>query len=101
MSVRKRTWETESGEKRSAYLVQYSTAELDKRGKRKRHIKTFERKKDAEAFHAQVRVDLGKGVHVPSSKSITIEKAGSNWIDSCADLERPTVDGYQHPLDMH
>src|SRR6266446_933631 len=92
MSVRKRTWTTEGGEIRSAYVVQYSTAEPDKRGKRKRHIQTFERKKDADAFHAQVRVDVGKGTHVAASKSITVEKAGSNWIDSCADLERTTVD---------
>src|SRR5882757_1041112 len=94
MSVRKRTWKTESGEIRSAYVVQYSTAETDTRGKRKRHIQTFDRKKDADAFHAQVRVDVGKGVHVPSSKSITVEKAGQHWIDSCADLERTSVDGY-------
>jgi integrase len=101
MSVRKRRWTTESGETREAYVVQYSTAETDKRGKRKRHIKTFERKKDADTFHAQVRVDLGKGVHVPSSKSITVEKAGGNWIDSCADLERTSVDGYQQHLTLH
>ena len=101
MSVRKRTWKTESGEIRSAYVVQYSTSELDMRGKRKRHIQTFERKKDADAFHAQTRVDIGKGVHVPASKSITVEKAGQHWIDSCADLERTSVDGYQQHLDLH
>jgi len=101
MSVRKRTWKTESGEIRSAYVVQYSTAETDAHGKRKRHIQTFERKKDAEAFHAQVRVDIGKGMHVPASKSITVEKAGQHWIDSCADLERTSVDGYQQHLNLH
>src|SRR5712672_2754407 len=101
MSVRTHTWTTKSGEARQAYLVQYSTAELDKRGKRKRHLKFFDRKKDADAFHAQVRVDIGKGTHVPASKSITVEKAGSGWIDSCADLERTTVDGYRQHLDLH
>jgi hypothetical protein len=101
MSVRKRQWETEQGDTRSAYVVQYSTAELDSRGKRRRHIKTFERKKDAETFHAQVRVDIGRGVHVPSSKSITISEAGRNWIDSCADLGRTTVDNYQQHLTLH
>jgi integrase len=101
MSVRKRTWETESGEVRSAYVVQYSTAETDARGKRKRHIRTFERKKDADIFHAQVRVDIGKGVHVPLSKSITVEKAGQHWIDACADLERTSVDGYRQHLNLH
>jgi integrase len=101
MSVRKRTWKTESGEIRSAYVVQYSTAETDARGKRKRHIQTFDRKKDADAFHAQVRVDIGKGTHVPASKSITVEAAGCNWIDSCSDLERTSVDGYQQHLNLH
>ena len=75
--------------------------ELDSRGKRKRHVKFFDRKKDADAFHAQVRVDVGKGVHVPVSKSITVEAAGRGWIDSCGDLERTTVDGYQQHLNLH
>src|SRR5260370_5116002 len=101
MSVRKRTWATESGEAREAYVVQYSTPEPDKRGKRKRHIKTFDRKKDADAFHAQVRVDIGRGVHVPSSKSITVEAAGRNWIDSCGDLERTSPDQYLQHLKFH
>jgi integrase len=101
MSVRKRVWATESGEERSSYVVQYSIAELDSRGKRKRVIRTFDRKKDADAFQGQVRVDLGKGVHVPASKSITIEAGGRNWIDSCGDLERTTVDGYQQHLNLH
>jgi integrase len=101
MSVRTHTWTTKSGETRQAYLVQYSTAELDSHGKRKRHVKFFDRKKDADAFHAQVRVDVGKGVHVPASKSIAVDAAGRNWIDSCGDLERTTVDGYQQHLTLH
>jgi integrase len=101
MSVRTHSWTTKSGEARSAYLVQYSTAELDTRGKRKRHVKFFDRKKDADTFHAQVRVDVGKGVHVPTSQSITVDKAGEHWIDSCADLERTTVDGYRQHLRDH
>jgi len=101
MSIRKRAWTTTVGETREAYVVQYSIPELDARGKRKRVIKTFDRKKDAETFHAQVRVDLGKGTHVPASKSPTVEQAGRNWIDSCADLERTTRDGYEQHLRDH
>jgi integrase len=101
MSVRKRTWTTEGGETRSAYLVQYSTSEKDDRGKRRRHIKTFNTKKEAMAFEAQVRVDIGEGVHVPASKSITVAEAGRKWIDSCADLERTTLDGYKQHLRDH
>jgi integrase len=101
MSIRKRVWRTELGEERSAYLVQYSTAELDARGKRTRHIKTFDRKKDAEDFQAQVRVDLKKGVHTPHSKSVTVSEAGESWLNSCGDLERSTVDQYRQHLKFH
>lgn len=101
MSVRTHTWTTKGGETRQAYVVQYSTAELDKRGKRRRHVKFFDRKKDADTFHAQVNVDIGKGVHVPTSKSITVLKAGEHWIDSCADLERTSVVAYRQHLDLH
>lgn len=101
MSIRKRTWRTESGEERSAYVVQYSTSEKDARGKRKRHIKTFDRKKDAEDFQAQVRIDVKRGVHTPHSRSITVEDAGRLWIDGCGDLERSTVDQYQQHLKFH
>jgi integrase len=101
MSVRKRTWKTESGEVRSSYVVQYSTPEKDSRGKRTRHVKAFAKKKDADAFQAQVRVDVSKGVHVPESKSLTVEEAGRGWIDSCDDLERTTRDGYEQHLRDH
>jgi integrase len=103
MSVRTHTWTTKSGEERSAYVVQYSTAELDARGKRKRHVKFFAKKKDATAFEAQVRVDVKKGGHVPDSKSITVAQAGVIWIDACAEvgLERTTIDGYRQHLRDH
>jgi integrase len=101
MSVRKRTWKTESGEVRSSYVVQYSTSEKDSRGKRTRHVKAFAKKKDADVFQAQVRVDVRKGVHVPDSKSLTVEEAGQGWIDSCGDLERTTRDGYEQHLRDH
>jgi integrase len=101
MSVRKRTWETENGETRTAYLVQYSVPELDKRGKRTRHVKTFAKKKDAEKFESQVRIDVDGGTHVPASKSKTISEAGANWIASCGDLEPTTVDGYRQHLNLH
>jgi integrase len=101
MSIRKRTWKTESGEERSAYVVTYSTAERDERGKRKRHLRTFDRKRDADDFQAQCRVDLKKGMHTPNSRSITVEDAGKLWIDGCGDLERTTVDGYNQHLKFH
>jgi integrase len=101
MSIRKRVWQTETGEERSAYVVQYSTAERDARGKRQRHIKTFDLKKDAVDFQAQVRIDVKKGTHTPHSRSITVDAAGKNWIDGCGDLERSSVDQYQQHLNFH
>ena len=68
-----------------------------------RHLKTFERKKDADAYEAQVTVDVGKGIHIAPSKSVTVAEAGDLWIKACeeAELERATVDGYKQHLRLH
>ena len=50
-SVRKRTWTTQAGEQREAWIVVYTH-------NGRRHIETFERKKDADARHAEVKVDM-------------------------------------------
>ena len=81
--------------------MQYSTGNLDKRGKRTRHIRTFDRKKDADDFHAQVRVDLKRGTHTPNSRSVTVATAGNEWLDLCGDLERTTLDGYRQHRKFH
>src|SRR5262245_27897761 len=57
MSVRKRTWKNAKGEPQEAWIVDY----VDQKGKR--HIETFARKKDADARHAVVKVDVSKGTH--------------------------------------
>jgi integrase len=97
MSVRKRTWKTSNGDTREAWVVDYT----DQLGTR--HLKTFSRKKDADAYHAQVAVDVGAGIHTPDSKSITLAEAGRLWIQSreTANLERTTIEGYQRYLDLH
>jgi integrase len=74
MSVRKRTWTTREGEEREAWIVDY----LDQHGDR--HIKTFSRKKDADAHHATVKVDVGRGVHTPENRSITVTAAAEQWL---------------------
>ena len=55
MSVRKRTWKTAAGEERQAWLCDYT----DQSGKR--HVKTFARKKDADAFIAKAKVEVREG----------------------------------------
>jgi integrase len=78
MSVRKRTWTTAMGEIKAAWIVDYTDQDGD------RHIETFKRKKEADAFHAQVGVDVRAGTHTAPSKSITVKEATEDWIKSVA-----------------
>ena len=97
MSVRKRRWVTRSGEEREAWVVDY----VDQHGER--HIETFAKKKDADARHDAVKVDVRGGVHVATSKSITVKDAGASWIKAAeaAELERATVKQYREHVDQH
>lgn len=96
MSIRKRVLKNST-----VYIAQYSTNEKDKAGKRRRYAPSFATRKEAVAHLASVAVDISKGVHVPTSKSITVAEAGRNWIDASGDLERTTIDGYRQHLDLH
>jgi integrase len=96
MSVRKRKWITSAGEPKEAWVVDYH----DQAGAR--HIETFAKKKDADARHAEVRVDVKAGVHVAPSKSITLKEAGEDWLEAAEhELERTTVDQYRQHLKFH
>ena len=97
MSVRKRAWENSDGSRGEAWVVAYT----DQGGKRR--IKSFDRKRDADAYHASVATDLKSGVHVPDSQSVTVAEAGRLWLASCeaAGLERSTVDYYRQHLELH
>src|SRR5262245_26722626 len=97
MSVRKRTWTTSKGQVREAWIVDYA----DQQGER--HIETFEKKKEADAFHDTVRVDVRKGVHTPASKSPTVAEAAEIWIARVeADgRERTTVRQYRQHANLH
>jgi integrase len=97
MSVRKRTWITRKGEAKQAWIVDYFDQE------RNRHIETFARKKDADAHHAMVKVDVGKGVHTAPSRSITVAKAAEDWIArvTAEGRERTTIEQYQQHVRLH
>lgn len=97
MSVRKRTWTTRRGERKEAWIVDYSDQHGD------RHIETFQRKKDADDYHAQVRVDVGKGTHVAPSKSATIAEAAELWINrvEAEGRERATIRQYRQHVNLH
>jgi hypothetical protein len=72
MSVRKRTWKTAGGEERQAWLCDYNGQSG------KRHVKTFARKKDVDAFIAKAKVDVREGVHTADS-DVTIRDAALGW----------------------
>jgi integrase len=63
MSVRKREWTTGKGEWQEAWVVDYADAAGT------RHIRTFERKKEADAYHASVRVDVARGAHTALARA--------------------------------
>jgi integrase len=96
MSVRKRSWITDRGEAREAWVVDYSQLG-------KRHLKTFTPKRDADAYHAKVAVDIRAGTHTPDSASFTVSEAGREWLMSreAAGIERTTLDYYRSHLDLH
>jgi integrase len=97
MSVRKRTWTTRKGEQREAWIVQY----MDRDGVDR--IKTFERKKDADAYQDTARSDVRQGVHTPINKSVTVAEAAGDWISfvKLEGRERSTVEHYRNHVDNH
>jgi len=97
MSVRKRNWTTAKGEKKEAWVADY----VDQAGKR--HLKTFDRKKEADAFHSKANVEVREGTHTPDSASVAIEKAADLWLETCGanHLEASTIDAYEQHIRLH
>lgn len=87
MAVRKRSWTTQRGEQREAWIVDY----IDVSGVRR--LKTFERKKEADAWESSTRVAVREGHHVAESASITVAMAGELWIKSRARNHRRAARG--------
>lgn len=101
MSVRKRHW-TVKGVDREAWVVDYAD------GQGKRRLKTFQRKKEADAFAATARVEVGQGTHVADAASITVAEAAENWITAVtngrngrAPAEASTLRQYRGHVDLH
>ncbi len=97
MSVRKRVWKGPAGELKEAWVVDY----VDQHGDR--HLKTFSKKRDANAYHAIVGVAVRAGVHTADSKSVTIARAAELWLESrdAAGLERATIVTYREHAHLH
>jgi integrase len=97
MSVRKRVWTTRLGERKEAWVVDYTDQDGD------RHIETYERKKDAEACHDKVRVDVRHGVHTAPNKSETVTEAAERWLNrvEAEGRERGTLAQYRQHVKLH
>lgn len=97
MSVRKRHWTTAKGEAREGWVVAYS----DTKGVRR--LKTFSRKKEADAFYATATVEVRQGVHVADSASVTVKQAADFWIATAeaTGLERTTLAQYRQHVTLH
>src|SRR5262249_19460798 len=91
MSIRRRTWKTQSGESRSSRLVDYR----DRDGRR--HVATFERKRDADAYDAEVRTQVRAGTPTAPSRSPTVAQAIADWLErgELEQLERASLKQYR------
>ncbi len=66
MSVRRRTWTNRDRSPGEAWVVDY----VDQHGKR--HLKTFDRRRDAKAYHAAVDIDVRKGTHTADRGNLMV-----------------------------
>jgi hypothetical protein len=97
MSIRKRSWVNGDRSRTEIWTATYT----DQGGKRR--ARSFERKRDAEAFHATVAVDLRRGLHIPDSRSIMVAEAARLWLGACeaSGLEPTTIAAYRQHVDLH
>ena len=95
MSIRKRSWEA-GGEQRTAWVVDY----VDQHGKRR--LKTFDLKKDAEAWATNALHEVAQGIHARDVKTAIIDIVDA-WISHCIDegLERSTIEQRKRHLKLH
>ena len=102
MSVRKRKWKTREGIT-TVWQVDYT----DQNGERA--SKQFRLKKEADDYHAGVRVDIRRGLHISPSKSPTISEAAEYWhkrvaangMNGDGPAESTTLRQYRQHIDLH
>ena len=95
-SIRKREWVTTKGEQRSAWVVAYTH-------KGKQHLKTFQTKREATAWRAEMHHEVKQGMDTPASTSMTVVDAGTRWLAQAEidGLEASTVMQYRQHLNRH
>lgn len=99
-SIRRRTWAGPDGEERAAWVVDYRDAAGRRRSKQ------FARKKDADAWRVTAEHQVVTGTHTPDSESITVEKAGAQWLKGLRamkddPLEPTTIAAYDQHVRLH
>lgn len=96
MSIRKRRWTTRTGEPRESWIADF----FDNEGVRR--LRTFDRRKDADAFLATVKSDVAKGAYIAPSR-VTVTEAAEKWLQSseAAGLGRATLKTYQEHIRLH
>jgi integrase len=97
MAVRSRKWITRKGEQKEAWVADYTD------GTGKRHIRTFARKKEADAYAAKVRVDVNAGMHVALDGDLTVLGAADKWINDVKanGAEESTIRMYRLHVKAH
>lgn len=96
-TVRKRKW-THKGVAREAWVLAYT----DQGGKRR--LKTFDKKKDAEAYGLTVQTEIRDGVHTAFDESVTFAAAVAAFEKECdrrvkiGDMTRGGAGGYHYKL---
>src|SRR3984893_17093224 len=98
--VRKRTWQTKTGE-HSAWVADYCSPGPD--GKRQRHTRTFTTRREATAWLAMTTVEVKQGVHTPAHRSPTVIEAGEQRMTQAeADgLEPASIHQYAQHVRLH
>lgn len=96
-AIRKRDWKTPSGDKRTAWVVDYRDAAGERRSRQ------FPRKKEADAWAVNALSEVQRGVHTPDSISVTVAKAAELWLDSvrASDRESTTIASYDQHIRLH
>jgi integrase len=97
MAVRKRTWTAPGGAAKEAWIVDYRDQH------RRRHIKTFRTRREADAYAARTAVAVRAGTHTADRDSVTVSDAGALWIETATKngLERATLVHYRQHLELH
>jgi integrase len=70
---------------------------------KKRHIKTFDRKRKAVDWLASTTIEVKRGIHTPENKSLTVAEAAKLWLEraNTQGLETATRKQYATHIRLH